>query len=163
MLHDCLVPDLRLVICGTAAGTESASRGQYYAGPRNRFWRTLFEIGLTPRQLAPAEFGLLTSYGLGLTDIVKGQAGMDSSIDFNGMDCDGFVGKILQFRPGVLCFNGKKAAEVHLGRKIVEYGFQVERIGETRLFVATSTSGAANKFWDIGTWQALANSVGGGE
>jgi len=160
MLHDCLVPDLCLVICGTAAGTESAIRRQYYAGSGNRLWKTLFETGLTPRQLDPAEFGLLPSYGIGLTDIVKDQAGMDRVIDFTGADCDGFVSKVLQFRPGVLCFNGKRAAETHLGRKVIEYGLQVERIGGTRIFVATSTSGAASKFWDVGTWQAVADAVG---
>jgi len=56
VLPDMLRPGLRLVICGSAAGAVSATHGAYYAGPGNRFWRTLFEVGLTPRRLEPHEF-----------------------------------------------------------------------------------------------------------
>jgi TDG/mug DNA glycosylase family protein len=37
ILPDVLMPGLKLVFCGTAAGTVSARRGQYYAHPQNRF------------------------------------------------------------------------------------------------------------------------------
>lgn len=156
MLDDCLTPDLNLVFCGTAASSVSAARGHYYAGPGNKFWKTLHEIGLTPRQLAPAEYPLLPSFGIGLTDIVKGQSGMDSQIDFRGSDKEAVERKILHFQPQVLCFNGKRAAEVFLGKKSPEYGLLNECIGKTKMFVAPSTSGSANGFWDIGKWHRLA-------
>ncbi len=160
MLIDCLKPNLKVVICGTAAGKQSAARNQYYAGQGNKFWKTLCAIGLTPRQLNPAEFELLPSFGIGLTDIVKEQAGMDKEIDFHGANYSGFKGRILRYQPKILCFNGKKAAKEVLGRKSPDYGFQVESIGETRLFVAPSTSGAANGYWDISVWQTLAHAAG---
>src|SRR2546427_10087333 len=47
-LPDLLAPSLRVVFVGTAAGRESAAKC-YYAGRGNRFWRTLHEVGLTPR------------------------------------------------------------------------------------------------------------------
>ena len=50
VLPDVLAPDLRVVFVGTAAGARSAAVGHYYAGPGNRFWHTLHEIGLTPRR-----------------------------------------------------------------------------------------------------------------
>ena len=56
VLPDVLEPDLDIVFCGTAAGTRSADVGAYFAHPQNRFWRTLAEVGLTPRRLAPTEF-----------------------------------------------------------------------------------------------------------
>ena len=71
VLPDLLRPGLRIVFCGTAAGTVSAARGAYYAHPQNRFWSALHAAGLTPRQLRPEEFGLLPQWGLGLTDIAK--------------------------------------------------------------------------------------------
>ena len=40
MLEDVLAHGLSLVICGMAAGPVSAARGEYYAGPSNKFWRT---------------------------------------------------------------------------------------------------------------------------
>ena len=53
ILPDLLAPGMRVVFCGTAPGTASARAGAYYAGPGNRFWATLHEVGLTPILLAP--------------------------------------------------------------------------------------------------------------
>ena len=55
-LPDVVLPGLKVVFCGTAAGTRSAQVGAYYAGRGNKFWRTLFQVGLTPRPLDPHEF-----------------------------------------------------------------------------------------------------------
>ena len=62
---------MRVVFCGTAPGAASARAGAYYAGPGNRFWATLPEVGLTPILLAPAEFPRLADFGIGLTDVSK--------------------------------------------------------------------------------------------
>lgn len=159
MLEDCLAPNLRLVVCGTAVGTASAAQRAYYAGSGNKFWRTLHVTGMTPRQLRPEEYRLLVQYGIGLTDVVKGQVGMDRDIDFRGATPGSFAEKILVAQPRAICFNGKKAAELYLGRKSPDYGLQPERIGETLVFVATSTSGAASCYWDISTWQAVADTA----
>src|ERR1700753_3045292 len=100
VLPDVLEPGLRVVFCGTAPGTASARAGAYYAGPGNRFWVTLHEVGLTPVLLRPAPppptagrappFGVpprgappppappppagsprLPEFGIGLTDVSK--------------------------------------------------------------------------------------------
>ena len=80
VLPDLLVPGLRLVICGSAAGAVSAARGAYYAGPGNKFWRVLAEIGLTPHLMEPHEFRALVNFGIGLTDLVKTASGSDASL-----------------------------------------------------------------------------------
>ncbi len=162
MLEDLLAPGLKLVVCGTAAGAVSASKGQYYAGPGNRFWPTLHEVGLTSRRLMPREYRELLSFGIGLTDVVKGQAGGDAAIDFGRSDPDGLRDKIMRLKPAVLAFNGKKAAQVFLDRPRVATGLLPDTIGATRLFIAPSTSGAASGFWTIEDWQELARMVRGG-
>lgn len=86
ILPDLLSPGLRMVFCGTAASTASARARAYYAGPGNRFWPILHAAGLTPRLLAPAEFGLLTDWGIGLTDVSKTAQGMDREIAAHGRD-----------------------------------------------------------------------------
>lgn len=53
LLADLLRPGLASSFCGTAAGAASALRRAYYAGPGNGFWRTVHEVGLTPRLLQP--------------------------------------------------------------------------------------------------------------
>ena len=156
MLNDLLAPNLKLVICGTAAGAQSAARGEYYAGQGNKFWRVLFEVGLTPRRLGSHEYQELLSCGIGLTDVAKNQAGNDAQIDFKLSDPSRVRADTLHFCPSVLAFNGKKAAQIFLGKRRVEYGFQAEVVGDTRLFVVPSTSGAANGYWDIGIWHELA-------
>ena len=80
--------------------------------------------------------------------------------DFSLSDPQRLREKLLLFAPGVLAFNGKKAAQVFLDQRRVEYGLQAERIGTTRLFVAPSTSGAANRFWNVDFWNELAELVG---
>lgn len=160
MLNDLLAPGLKLVICGTAASTVSAARRLYYAGPRNKFWPVIYEVGLTSKHLFPKDYEQLLAFGVGLTDVVKEQAGSDAEIDFRLSNPQGVCEKILQFAPGVLAFNGKKAAQVFLDQRRVEYGLQAATIGNTRLFVAPSTSGAANRSWNVDSWKELADLVG---
>jgi len=158
-LEDVLTTGLDLVICGTAASSVSAQRGQYYAGPGNRFWTILWETGLTDRLLEPREYGSLLDYGIGLTDVVKDQEGRDSAIDFGG--CGALVRKRLEpYSPRYLCFNGKRAALEVLGGKRIRYGLQASSFGPTRLFVAPSTSAAARRWWDAGVWKQLSDLVG---
>lgn len=160
VLNDVLQPGLKLVFCGTAAGTESARRGAYYAGRGNKFWRILHKTGLTPRQLAPEEYVLLRQFGIGLTDLVKGKAGMDHTLAREDYDRELFDRQILEAQPEIACFNGKQAAMVYLKVKEVEFGFQGGlQIGNTKLFVAPSTSGAAGGFWDETHWHNLAKHV----
>ena len=151
-LDDLLRPGLDLVICGTAASSVSAERGQYYAGPGNRFWWVLEETGLTPRRLQPSEYGSLLEHGIGLTDVVKNQAGVDKGLDFPGHGA-ALEPRLRPHSPRFLCFNGKRAAMEALSLRQVSHGLQSNTFGSARLFVASSTSAAARRWWDIGLWQ----------
>lgn len=154
-----MAPGLRLVVCGSAAGTRSAEVGAYYAGPGNRFWGMLHRVGLTPAVLAPAEFRSVLAYGIGLTDIVKTAFGPDSGLRPADFDRDGLRQRIETFQPRILAFNGKRSAEAFFG-KSVAYGHQLsQNIGATRVYVAPSTSGAARGFWDEGYWRLVAEAA----
>ncbi len=157
-LPELLRNNLKVVFCGTAAGTVSAQKRQYYAGPGNKFWKTLFDIKLTDRILLPSEFYKLPDYGIGLTDLVKDQSGMDNRIVFREKNRNALFDRIKKHQPKILCFNGKRAAQEYFGKK-VDYGLQDESIGKTRLFVAPSTSRAANRYWDIKVWRRLARLI----
>lgn len=155
VLKDVLEPGLRVVFCGTAAGTASARTRAYYAGPGNAFWQALHLTGLTPTQLAPAEFGRLPEYGIGLTDICKVLHGSDEEVGTVEFDVDGLRERIATVEPTYLAFNGKNAAQGALERG-VEYGLQDEQIGGAAVWVLPSTSGRARRFWSIEPWQELA-------
>jgi TDG/mug DNA glycosylase family protein len=156
ILPDVLPPGLRIVFCGTAPGTASAKAGAYYAGPGNRFWRTLYEVGLTPVLLAPPEFARLPEFGIGLTDVSKTASGSDREVGRRGFDPRRLAATIAAVGPAHLAFNGKNAAAAALGRR-VEYGAQSERIGGATVWVLPSTSGAARGFWDVRPWLELAH------
>jgi TDG/mug DNA glycosylase family protein len=155
ILPDVLAPGLRVVFCGTAPGTASARAGAYYAGPGNRFWTTLHEVGLTPELLRPAEFARLPEFGIGLTDVSKSASGSDREVGERGVDPERLAAAIAAVHPDHLAFNGKRSALAALGRP-VGYGPQPEWIGGARVWVLPSTSGAARRFWDITPWHELA-------
>jgi TDG/mug DNA glycosylase family protein len=150
-----LEPGLRVVFCGTAAGAVAARVGAPYAGPGNRFWWALHEVGLTPRELRPDEFRALPRYGLGLTDVAKFASGSDSSLARSDFDSAAVVAKVERYAPRVVAFVGKRAAQEVLGRR-VHFGRQDHYIGVSEVWVLPSTSGAARGAWDMGPWHDLA-------
>ena len=119
VLPDLLRPGLRIVFCGTAAGTVSAARGAYYAHPQNRFWSALHASGLTPRLLRPEEFDQLPQWGLGLTDIAKHVSGMDRELPPGALGrqaCAELKAKIEAAEPKWLAFTSLAAGRRYLGR-----------------------------------------------
>jgi TDG/mug DNA glycosylase family protein len=158
ILPDVLQPQLAIVFCGTAAGTESARQAAYYAHPQNRFWRALHEAGLTPRRLAPSEFPTLPDYGLGLTDIAKTASGMDRELPSGALGrdaCATLEAKILEFSPKVLAFTSLTAGRRFLG-PTAAFGPQARKIGTTTIWVLPSPSPTATWNWDLAPWRALA-------
>ncbi|HUL04636.1 MAG TPA: mismatch-specific DNA-glycosylase [Gemmatimonadales bacterium] len=155
------VPDLfhsKLVVvfCGLAARRRSAAPKQYYADDGNRFWSVLATTNLTPRHLAPSEYQLLPTFGIGLTDIIKTPRGKDVELRFGVVDRAGLHARILKFQPRFLCFNGKQAAQEFYDLATIDYGIQADPIDSTNVFVAPATSPAAGEDWDQGLWEDLA-------
>src|ERR1700749_4914628 len=109
VLPDVLTPGLRVVFCGTAAGTASARAAAYYAHPQNRFWVTLHEVGLTPILLRPAEFARLPESGKGLRDASKTAFGSDREVGRRGVYPDRLAAAIAAAGPDHLAFNSKRS------------------------------------------------------
>jgi len=155
---------LKVIFCGTSAGTVSARRGAYYAGPGNRFWEILAETGMTPRRLCPEEFHLLPSFGIGLTDLAKFASGADSDLSPQAFDRARLESAIRIAQPRWLAFNGKKAAEAFLDRPTSSlcykrYEAATPLSGFPPIMVLPSTSRAASRFWDPLPWLELAQEL----
>lgn len=159
VLEDLLQSGLRLVFCGTAAGTRSAAMGAYYAGRGNKFWRTIHAIGLTDRLVAPEDWRTLGQLDIGFTDLAKHHSGMDNVLPPGCFDPLRLRTAIERHQPGIVAFNGKAASKAFFGRSHVEYGRQSELIGSTSLWVLPSTSGAASGAWSIEPWRRLAETL----
>jgi TDG/mug DNA glycosylase family protein len=157
-LPDLLSHNLKVVFCGTAAGRRSAELGVYYAGKGNKFWPVLHAAGFTDRRLEPAEYRLLPSYRIGLTDLAKFVSGADSTLRHTDFDTGRLRGKIMEFKPFALAFTSKKAGATFFGERR-DYGRQPEFIGRARVYILPSPSGLASGFWSERWWRELAADV----
>jgi TDG/mug DNA glycosylase family protein len=161
VLHDLLQDSLRVVLCGTAVGTASAMAGAYYAHKQNKFWKILYETGLTPGLLQPQQYRELLQYRIGLTDFVKTHSGMDHEILLSKLTEDSrtrLSASMERHQPKFLAFTSKTAGQRFLGGKR-DYGEQTERIAETKIWILPSTSGAANGSWQPEIWHRFAETV----
>ena len=158
LVPDLLEPGLKLVFCGTAPSRISARARAYYANPQNRFWRTLLEVGLTPRLLEAHEYPRLLEFGIGLTDVVKRHSGVDSSLPVGAFAPLELRLKLRTYRPLMLAFTSKRAAsevlEILTGR--LEYGLQTLRLEDTALWVLPSTSPLGANHFRLTPWLELA-------
>jgi double-stranded uracil-DNA glycosylase len=161
VLDDLLSQSLQVVFCGTAVGTASAKAAAYYANRQNKFWKILYETRLTPELLQPRQYRDLLNHRIGLTDFVKTHFGMDHQIPLSQL---GEIARtrlrssILECRPKFLAFTSKTAGQKFLGGKR-DYGEQIELIGDTRIWILPSTSGAANGAWRPEIWHQFADRV----
>ena len=160
-LPDQLRDNLRLVFVGTAASTRSAGVGHYYAHPGNRFWRTLHQVGLTPRLYEPRDFPALLELDIGFTDLCKSGAGMDHQALAFPVDVPAFREKMRRYGPKIIAFTSKKAASLFYERptKTIALGRQPSSDGFPEIFVLASPSGAASGSWSVQPWQELADWV----
>lgn len=112
-------PETRLLILGSLPGVASLAAGEYYAHPRNAFWRLIGAV--TGRDLAalpyPARLVALRSAGVGLWDVVASaerRGSSDGSIRAaSAADLAGLVAELPELR--AIGFNGAAAARI--GRK----------------------------------------------
>lgn len=161
ILPEHLRPGLTLVFCGTAAGRQSALQKAYYAHPQNRFWRTLQDVGLTPRLFAPHEYARLWDHGIGLTDIAKHDFGMDHQLPKDALGAHAAAAlraRIAQSAPRLLAFTSLNAGRRVMGPRAVA-GEQAQALGATRVFILPSPSPLAANHWDIQPWRDLADTV----
>jgi double-stranded uracil-DNA glycosylase len=160
VLRDLLQEQLQIVLCGTAAGTTSAAQRAYYAHRQNKFWKILHETRLTPELLQPHQYLNLLQHRIGLTDLVKAGAGMDRATlpRLTAADRQRLNDSIVAFQPRFLAFTSKTAGQKFFDGKR-DYGEQTERIGDTRIWILPSTSGAANGSWRPELWHQFADEV----
>lgn len=111
----------RLLILGSLPGEASLAAGQYYAHPRNAFWRLI--DGVTGREVSilpyDARLLALKAVGIGLWDVIASaerSGSLDSAIRSpEAADLRGLVARLPALT--AVAFNGGKAAT--LGTRIL--------------------------------------------
>lgn len=161
ILPDRLKLGLKLVFCGTAAGRQSALQQAYYAHGQNKFWKTLYEVGLTPTLFLPHDYEKLWELGIGLTDIAKYSFGMDHQLPGDALGPEAVAAlevRIRKVKPAILAFTSLNGGRKVMGAN-ASAGEQSDRIGGTRVFILPSPSPLAANHWNIKPWRDLAKAV----
>jgi mismatch-specific thymine-DNA glycosylase len=141
-LPDYLRRGMKLLIVGCNPGDRSARVGHYYAGRGNRFWPLLYQSGIVPELLDSKADNRIIEFGVGLTDLVKRATRGNEELERHEFAEGRIVlaGKIEEFAPKVVAFNGKFTYE-KFAQRACKLGLQKEKLYGARVFVLPSTIG----------------------
>ena len=109
--------DARLLILGSMPGVASLEATQYYAFPRNAFWKIMGDlIAAGPELDYPSRLQKLMTHHIALWDVIKEckrPGSLDSAISKDGMTTNNFA-DFFASHPQIthVCFNGQKAADL---------------------------------------------------
>lgn len=122
-LHPIIDEHSRVLILGSMPGVESLRLQQYYANPRNQFWKIIYSIfDAAPDQIYEDRISFIKSKNIALWDVIENcyrEGSLDSNIreekvnDFSGL---------FETYPGIkiVLFNGGKAYETY--KKWIGFG-----------------------------------------
>ncbi len=107
----------RVLILGTMPSVESLARREYYANPRNHFWRLIAAVlDMELPQSYKEKIAMVEANGIALWDSVEKctrSGSLDKDIkDVTSNDIDSFLDK----HPTIeaVCFNGAKSRDIFL-------------------------------------------------
>lgn len=151
-LPDIISENLKVLFVGFNPGLESARAGHHYANRSNRFWKLLYDSGLTPHRLKPEDDHKLLEFGYGSTNIVHRESKSAAEIKRSEYREGSVVLQrlILSVMPEIVCYVGygvykafaSSVLDIPETQIIVEAGLQKSMlINGAKDFVCSSSSG----------------------
>ena len=142
-IRDVIAPGLRVLFCGINPGLYSGATGHHFARPGNRFWPTLHQAGFTQRLLHPSEQRGLLNWGYGITNLVPRTTATADELSAEELLAGRkrLVSKVKRYQPRVLAVLGIGAYRTAFQHPKASPGLQMERIGNTILWVLPNPSG----------------------
>ena len=111
-------PDARALVLGSLPGQVSLCEQQYYAQPRNDFWKILgVLVGASPERPYADRLEALKAHRIALWDVcasARRPGSLDASIRHATVVANDFA-TFFRTHPkiGLICFNGRKAADLY--------------------------------------------------
>ena len=139
--------DARVLILGSLPSRQSLERRQYYGNPANAFWRVMGElVGAGPEIPYASRAARLKEWGIAVWDVLRCAArpgSMDASIDLASATANDFE-PFYRAHPGLelVCFNGKKAADLYARLVAVPGTGTIAATGNMQMKTLPSTSPA---------------------
>lgn len=143
-LRDILTSNLKAVFIGFNPGLRSAELRHHYAGKSNRFWKFLYESGLTPVQIKAEDDWTLIQYGYGSTNICDRPSKSADELTKEEFHEGRKIlrAKLELYRPWVACYMGIGVYREFTGLKQIKQGLQSSgAVLGIRDFVISSPSG----------------------
>jgi double-stranded uracil-DNA glycosylase len=148
------VPDvvragLAILFCGINPGALSGELGQHFARPGNRFWKVLYQAGLTDRVLVPAQQWELLDLGIGITNLVPRttRAASEVTPDELRAGAAALDVKVAALRPRCVAVLGVLAYRRAFQRPNARIGVQDETVGRgSALWVLPNPSGLQARY-----------------
>lgn len=136
--------NLDILFIGFNPSLVSGEVGHHYASKSNRFWKILFQAGITDRLYKPDEDDILLSMGIGFTNIVSRPTKSADEITSDEYRIGRQIlrNKITTYRPKIAFFVGKGVYLKYAQISKTHWGRQNKQIVEGVIdFVAPSSSG----------------------
>lgn len=140
---DVIAPRLKVLFVGINPGLYSGAVRHHFARPGNRFWPALHKSGFTPRLLSPYEERELLKHGCGITNLVNRATANAAELAEKELRAGSrrLMAKVRRYRPRVVAVLGVGAYQAAFGHTRVCIGEQLERIGDTKVWVLPNPSG----------------------
>ena len=153
----------RILVLGTMPGLASLQARQYYAHPRNTFWKIMGEIvAFDAGQPYDARTSSMAAAGIALWDVLQSctrEGSLDSDIDQDTILLNDFAGFFSQ-HPCIhrVCFNGAKAESLY--RKHIQPFLEISSSMEYIRLPSTSPANATMPLDDkLRAWKGIASAI----
>jgi hypoxanthine-DNA glycosylase len=151
--------DARVLVLGSLPGQVSLRERQYYAQPRNDFWKIMGALAGASPDLAYADrLAALKAQRIALWDVcasARRPGSLDSSIRYASVVTNDFAAFLRSHRRiRLICFNGRKAADLY--RRLVLPGLPgpMQAI-RCETLPSTSPAHAAMRFEEKLAWWSI--------
>lgn len=144
----------KVLILGSMPGAESLRQSNYYAFPRNQFWKIIYELfDKEFEEDFDKRYELLLEYNIALWDVLK-YCKREGSLDSNIKDeVANEFREFFETYPNIeyVFFNGTKAQQ--LFKKYI--GYDIEGIKEFHLLPSTSPANTQKYEYKLEKWSVV--------